>query len=229
MNAVYVPFETDDVEAFFRIAGLIDLRGFSVTMPFKKEVIPRMNTVSEGVSAVESCNTVIREGAAWKGYNTDVDGFITSILSFFSAGIEGVPAAVLGAGGAAGAIVYGLVSAGADVTVFNRTEEKARDLARHYGCRSGSLADFEKSEGFRLVVQATRVGMHPQETLDPVPGYCFSGKEVVCDIIYFPEETVFLKRAKESGCRTANGLPMLKAQGELQFFHFTGKRYPDGL
>ena len=229
MNAVYVPFETDDPEAFFRIAGLIDIRGFSVTMPFKKDIIPRLDAVSEGVSAVESCNTVVREGDEWRGYNTDVDGFIASILPFFPEGLRGVPAAVIGAGGAAGAVLCGLVSGGADVTVFNRTEERARNLARRYNCQSGCLADFEGSRNFRLVVQATGAGMHPQENQDPVPGYRFSGNEVVCDIIYAPEETVFLKRAREAGCRAVNGLPMLKAQGELQFFHFTGRRYPAGL
>lgn len=229
INAAYVPFETDDLEAFFRLAPRIGVNGFSVTMPYKADVLPLLKDVSEDVSAIGSCNTVVWENGGWAGYNTDAGGLLASLRPFFPGGLSGVRAAVLGAGGAAGAAVYALVTRGAEVTLFNRTVEKAEGYARKYGCSFGPLKDFTSSRCIDLIVQATNVGMHPREHEDPAPGYAFSGKEVVCDMIYTPEETLFLKRAGHAGCRTLNGLPMLRAQGQLQFRHFTGLDYPPGV
>ncbi|MBN2051348.1 MAG: shikimate dehydrogenase [Spirochaetales bacterium] len=229
MKAVYLPFPTDDPEAFFRLSRELDIRGFSVTMPFKNAVLPFLHEMTEGVAAVKSCNTVVRRGDRWWGCNTDVEGFLFSLDSWFPRGLSSVKTAVLGAGGAAGAIVYGLVSRGADVTVYNRTTEKALQCAEKYGCSWGSLRDFHREGDYPLIIQATGVGMHPHEESDPAPDYRFSGREAVVDIIYYPEETRFLRRAREAGCRTMNGLAMLKAQGVLQFRLFTGREYPPDL
>jgi len=227
LNAVYLPFETDEVESFFRIADLLDIRGFSVTMPFKHDVIPYLDRVSEEVDIIGSCNTVVKEGAGGRqGYNTDAGGCIESLRPYFPTGLCGVRAAVLGAGGAAGAVVYALTRQGADVTVFNRTPAKAEHYAMLYGCSSGTLLQFENSGGFDLIVQATNVGMYPRENAEPAPGYRFSGDEIVYELIYAPEETVFLSRARKAGCKTLNGLPLLQAQAELQFRHYTGLEYP---
>ncbi len=227
MNAVYLPFETDEVASFFRIADLLDIRGFSVTMPFKHDVIPYLDRVSEEVDIIGSCNTVVKEEAdGRKGYNTDAGGFIESLKPCFPAGLYGVRAAVLGAGGAAGAVVYALTRQGADVTVFNRTPAKAEYYAMLYGCSSGTLSQFENSGGFDLIVQATNVGMYPHENAEPAPGYRFTGDEIVYEFIYAPAETVFLSRARKAGCKTLNGLSLLQAQAELQFRHYTGLEYP---
>ena len=227
-DAVYLPFQVDDVKEFFSLASELPVQGFSVTIPHKSEVIPHLVQVSDDVSAIGACNTVVRSPEGFVGYNTDVFGFIAPLKKMCS---NKIPrrAVVIGAGGAARAAVYGLKTAGADVLIVNRTESKAVQMAQEFSCRSSALAkpSYRKiAEYAELIVQTTSAGMHPLEDIDPLEGYPWTGKEIAYDLIYVPETTRFLSAAKAAGCKTLNGAQMLQAQGEAQYKLFTGTDYP---
>jgi len=227
LDGVYLPFTVDDTDAFFELAEFLDIRGFSVTVPHKEAVIRRLNRISDAVRSVGACNTVVREGEDWAGYNTDVRGFIAP-LTEMKGPLEGQTAAVIGAGGAARSAVYALMNEGCRVTVFNRTVSRAESLAEDMGCRAGSLEDFlsvgKGDDRFDLIIQTTSAGMEGKEGPDnPIPQYGFSGSELLYDIIYTPAETPVMRKAREAGCDVLGGWPMLVEQAREQFRLFTGE------
>jgi 3-dehydroquinate dehydratase/shikimate dehydrogenase len=228
-NAIYVPFQVDSVRAFFKLAELLPIYGFSVTIPHKRNVLPYLGRITREVKQIGSCNTVVHIQNMWKGINTDYYGFLEPIMTWISDGSI-KSALVIGAGGASRAVVWALRNHDVKVTIVNRTVEHAQALAMetmsafdsvdHLGAYSGTVD---------LVVQTTSVGMEPHSQDDAAKGYLFSGKEIAFDLVYKPRETVFLRRAKEAGCRTVSGALMLFEQGKLQFEAFTGYHYPGNL
>ncbi len=227
MDAVYVPIKVDDLESFFVLADRLPINGASVTVPYKEQVRSFLAGSDEGVAAVGACNTIVRGERGWQGYNTDVEGFLTPLESHLSGELRGLHALVVGAGGAARAAVYGLTARGCRVTIVNRTERRAAELAREFGCEA--TTEVAGREDFDLVVQATSVGMSPREGADPLPDYAFTGKELLYEMIYAPSRTRFLDRAAAAGCRTIGGREMLLSQAYAQFRLFTGRDYPTGI
>lgn len=225
-NAIYVPFLVDKVRAFFKLAELIHIYGFSVTVPHKRDVLPYLGKITREVKQIGACNTVTRIQGMWKGTNTDYYGFLSPIENEI-AGDQIKSALVIGAGGAARAVVWALRNHHVKVTIVNRTLEKAKHLA------SETMSSYDKLENIKnysgkvdLVVQTTVVGMAPKENEDPAPELDFLGNEFVYDLIYKPDYTFFLKRAQKAGCKVFNGKRMLLDQGKLQFESFTGYHYP---
>ena len=226
-NGVYVPFTVDDTEAFFKLACFLDIRGFSVTVPHKQSVMALLDRQDDGVRKIGACNTVVREGNSWCGYNTDASGFIIP-LKKRKGNLKGLKAAVLGAGGASRSVVYALNREGCETTVYNRTAYKAAALAEEMGCFSGSLDDFISLTpgAFDLIIQTTSSGMEGSSSDNPVPGYEFAGNEMVYDIIYTPPVTPLMDKAEQAGCSVLGGWPMLVEQAREQFRLFTGKTLP---
>jgi 3-dehydroquinate dehydratase/shikimate dehydrogenase len=231
LNGVYIPVVVDRVQSFFHLAESLEMKGFSVTMPHKQAVMAHLSdrdTILEGIGA---CNTVVRRPqGGWFGTNTDVRGFLAPLEKQAPELLKaGTRATVIGAGGGARSVVYALRSRGIRTLIVNRTPEKARALAEFFDCGWGGI-DAEGvariGENADLIVQATSVGMEPEPDADPVPGYRFSGLEVVYDLVYQPLMTVFRRRAQDAGCRTVSGLDMLFAQGAAQFKLYTGVEYP---
>ena len=162
----------------------------------------------------------------WKGTNTDYYGFIHPIEKEIDDG-KIKSALVIGAGGAAKAIVWALKMRNVRVMIVNRTKSKADELARLYGVGSDSLDNISRYEGkVDLVVQATNMGLHPYEDVNPASSFHFSGKEIAYDIVYKPKYTKFLLAAEKAGCALKFGWDMLMEQGKLQFESFTGYHYP---
>lgn len=233
-KGVYVPFTVDDVPLYFDLARKLSIQGFSVTVPHKEAVIEHLVKVDDGVKAVGACNTVLYRDGAWEGVNTDIIGFLRPLenlgeIKKHPQGLKGFRTAVLGAGGAARSAVYALVSKKCDVTIFNRTLEKAESLASEMGCQVGSLKALRKGneKPFDIIVQTTSAGMEgPYEKMNPLDTYSYEGSEVVYDIIYIPEETLFMKDALQAGCSVLGGWPMLVEQGRAQFLLFTGEELP---
>ena len=224
-KAVYVPFNVDDVRLFLAFADMLGIKGFSVTVPHKIAVIPYLARIPREVRQLGACNTVVREHGSWNGSNTDYYGFLSTISSPLSKG-RIRSAVVIGAGGAARAIVWALRNNGIGVTIVNRTIEKARRLALETGSSFADPATAANLSGTaQLVVQASSAGMdEPDE--DAAPWLKFRGDEIVCDMVYRPHDTTFLKRAAAAGCRVVHGIDLLLAQGKLQFKAFTGMDYP---
>jgi 3-dehydroquinate dehydratase/shikimate dehydrogenase len=231
LNGVYVPFLVDDVPSFFRLAELLGVRGFSVTMPHKQAVLSHLDARDSSLEQIGACNTVVRRtGGGWFGTNTDVEGFLTALqVHAPKLSTPETRATVIGAGGAARSVVYALRSRGVRPLIVNRTAEKVRELAESFDCRWAGLDPdgiSQIGENADLIVQATSVGMQPNPEADPLPDYRFSGSEVAYDLVYQPLNTVFLQRARKAGCRTISGLDMLFAQGAAQFKRYTGREYP---
>lgn len=231
IDAVYVPFQVDSINGFLKIAELLDIRGSSVTVPHKENVMPILGERDRSVETVGSCNTLVREGSSWHGYNTDVEGFLGPLRRALDPPLAGRSVLVVGAGGASRAVISGLVDEGCRVTITNRTESRARELAERFGCELVSSQSAARAPGapFDIVVQTTSAGMTPHADADPLPGYEFSGREVVYDLIYAPPMTRFLTRAAGAGCRTIGGQAMLLEQAYAQFRLFTGHEYPREL
>lgn len=228
INAVYVPFETDNLELFLKIADLLNIVGFSVTVPFKTDIIPLINNVTESVKMIGACNTVTRVGMTWIGENTDYVGFIRPLIKSYG-DLKDKKVTIIGAGGSTKAAIYALKKEGANVIVVNRTLTKAADIATLYSVPYGPLSsDSIKliEENSDIIIQTTNVGMHPLEDIDPLSFYSFSGKEFLYDIIYTPAVTKFLERGKHAGCNILNGMDMLKEQAYRQYKLFTGLDYP---
>ncbi|MGD0725849.1 MAG: type I 3-dehydroquinate dehydratase [Spirochaetia bacterium] len=235
IDAVYLPFLVDDLDGFWEVADSLEIRGLSVTVPHKQAVIPRLAGRDPLVEATGACNTMTRaQGRGpWQGTNTDVDGFLAPLRAAWGGAIpRGISATVIGAGGAARAVVRALKSCGARVLVLNRTTARGGELAAAFSVSHAGLdADgFQQAKSFSdLIVQTTSAGMTPDILGDPAPGLRFSGKEIVYELLYAPPTTAFLQRALDAGCRVVRGRQMLIGQAMEQFRLFTGSAYPAHL
>lgn len=220
-NAVYIPFPSDSLNSFLRLAEEINLEGASVTVPYKELIIPNLSHCSERVEHIGACNTIMRNAQGWTGYNTDGLGFADALLNFIGRkNLRGMRVTIIGAGGAARAVAAEVSHLKGRALILNRTVFKAKELATHYGFSWGGLdhQGIEMIDHFsHIIIQTTSVGMEPDIDSDPLEQYYFSGKEMVMDLIYKPVETRLLIRAKKAGCRIANGYEMLIAQAKYQY------------
>ena len=215
MNYHYTRFEWPDAETIVRLASLLPMKGFAVTIPFKTDVMRSIDEVDDHAAAIGAVNTVVRCGGRMYGYNTDWLGVRTPLLHR-----QGARAAVLGAGGAAAAAVYGLLSLDMDVQILARRSDTARGLGERFGCRWGGLEEFRAAD-IDVVVDATPVGMEPDTRSLLEPGDLEPGTTVF-DLVYTPPETPLIRAAKEAGCETIPGTEMFVHQAVAQFRLLTG-------
>jgi 3-dehydroquinate dehydratase/shikimate dehydrogenase len=222
MNAVYVPFETCDLDGLRDFARALDVRGLSVTIPFKQAVLPLLDEAAPTAVAAGAVNPIVIRDGRWIGMNTDADGFLEPLLNR-NVRLSGARALILGAGGAARAVGVALRSHGASVAISARRAEAAEDAAHAVGAERGA---WPPADGWDLLINATPVGSRA------VPGLPFEGPldgRVVYDLVYDPDPTVLMQRAADAGCETIGGIEMLIAQAERQFEIWTGQRPPHGL
>jgi shikimate dehydrogenase len=215
-----LPFLCKDLKGLFEFAPHFGIRGFSLTHPFKEEVIPLLSRYNDDVRLLNACNTVFFNGESWEGINTDVDG-ARVVLQKIDAPLARSRVILLGAGGAAKAIASLLAGKVKELTVLNRTQKKALEIAKQFGAKSGSLLDFKKFD-YDILIQATSVGLHSEESAVD-PGILKAGK-VVIDLIYNPEETALLKKAQALGCKIFNGTDWFDAQAEAQYQWWKSRR-----
>ena len=225
INAVYIPFLVDNISRFFNLANVLKIDGFSVTVPHKINIIEYLDEKSPEINSIMSCNTVIRKGEIWKGFNTDPEGFLRPLLSRIDMASFN-NCAVIGAGGAARAVISALKSIGKEVSIFNRSLQKAEKLANETNSSFYPFTDQELLSDFDLIVQTTTVGMSPLVNETPLPGYKFRKGQFVYDIIYTPLKTKFLVDAEASGAVIIGGMEMLTTQGIKQFELFTNLPFP---
>ena len=232
MNKVYVPFRVprEDLSQFLSDCKEIGIKGLSVTIPHKEEVLQRLDKYDEATQEIGACNTVIwKEGAAL-GYNTDYRAAMKSIDAVYggdesSSGAEKRTTLILGAGGVARAIAHGLRRRNADVVIASRNPERSEELADRLRCRHISWGSRHNVLA-ELVVNCTPVGMHPQVDESPLDAGYFKHHMVVFDTVYNPESTLMLKQARAAECRVITGLDMFISQAALQFRLFTGQDPP---
>ncbi len=229
-NRVYLPFRVEDVSAAIQGIKALNIRGTSVTIPHKEGVIQHLDRIDPLAAKIGAVNTINREkhdgNIKLSGYNTDWLGAIKPLKKEIT--LEGTKAILLGAGGSARAIGFGLLEENAHVVLCSRTESRGRGLARDLGCEWYPLDKITTFEG-TVLINATSVGMHPHDDEIPVPEDILINYRVVMDIVYAPLKTKLLKAAEEAGCRTINGLEMLLYQGIAQFELWTGLTAPEEL
>ncbi|MGQ9647951.1 MAG: shikimate dehydrogenase [Thermodesulfobacteriota bacterium] len=221
LNAVYLAFEVNNLEE--AICGLkeLGLRGVSVTLPFKTQIFPYLDQIEGAARKIRAVNTIVNEGGRMIGHNTDWYGAIEALET--KVDLKGKKVILLGAGGAARAIGFGLKEKGCEVTIFNRTQERAEVLAKELGSVHHPFSCFGEMDG-DILVNATSVGMYPLDAESPIPKEILKEGMVVMDIVYRPLRTRLLREAEERGCITIDGLEMLAHQGAAQLEIWTGKR-----
>jgi shikimate dehydrogenase len=215
LSCHYLRLQDPDLGRILRLANEIDLKGMSVTIPFKKEIFSSLTDVEIHANAIGAVNTVVWCGERQFGYNTDWIGIREPLSEH-----RGEKAVILGSGGAAAAAVYALLSLDMDVTILNRTVEKAAQLGKRFGCSYGAPAIFEELNP-DVVVNATSVGMEP-ELKSPLQKHQLRSSMTVFDLVYTPPETPLLRIARNTGCRTIPGTEMFVRQAAAQFRYFTG-------
>lgn len=211
IDAVYVPFEPEDIDDLLTAADALGVRGLSVTAPFKHDALQRAVEAEPDATAIGAANTLTRGPRGWRAANTDVEGFLAPLRPRIEIG--GARVSVLGAGGAARAVVTGLVQAGAVVTVHARTAGRAETL----GPLGAAVGTWPPARGaWDVLVNTTPVGTAPSVDDTPVPA-ALLGPGLVYDLVYNPAETRLLREAREAGASTLGGLEMLIAQAAAQF------------
>jgi shikimate dehydrogenase len=229
-----------------------ELHGLNVTIPHKQAVLPFLDALTPVAQAAGAANTIFRRDGQITGDNTDVQGFLTDLKSFaghlFFEDRSRNPhsaahALILGAGGAARGVIYGLVQAGWNVHCAARRRQKAQELVSAIQTSSGSgdgpdflaldilpldrAAISDLLPAVSLLVNTTPAGMIPKVDASPWPdGLPFPPLAVVYDLIYNPAETAFVRAARAAGLAASNGLGMLIEQAALSFEIWTGQTAP---
>jgi len=235
MNRVYVPLRvpSDYLEQFIREAPELGIRGLSVTIPHKENVMAMLTKIESGARKIGAVNTVVFDGDDVIGYNTDLHGAMLSLADAAdeapdSKWLDGKRVLILGAGGVARAIAMGVVDRGAKPQITSRTYERSMGLASEIKCEAIRWEE-RHQVGPDVLVNCTPVGMHPEVNETPFEASGMNRRMLVFDTIYNPEQTLLLKTARESGCKTVSGVEMFVKQAELQFKFFTDEEAPGDL
>ncbi len=232
LDAVYLPFEVGDALAFARRMAhprtrelVWNLRGLSVTAPHKTTIMSELDSIDSAAREIGAVNTIVVAGDALCGYNTDARAALAPLVASLT--LRGARVAVLGAGGAARAVLWSLREAGAQSVVFARDAERARATAENFDapCRALGGARFAD---FDLVVNTTPLGTRGErERETPAEASQLRGARAAYDLVYNPRETRFMREARAAGCEMIlGGLPMLVAQAAAQFTLWTGRDAP---
>lgn len=228
MDAVYLPFRVErDVVGFVHDFHEIGVRGYSVTIPHKRTILPAMDEVDDLVAKIGALNTVVNHKGRLHGTNTDVRGALKALTDALGGGdaLQGLRVLLAGAGGAGRALAVGLVERGAEVVIANRTYDKGLRLAKEVGCAACKLDEVAEQRA-DILLNTTSVGMHPEVDASPVSPDALRPGLLVFDAVYNPLETKLLREAKAAGCRTVSGLDWFVNQAALQFELWTGHVAP---
>lgn len=236
LNYVYLPLAVKPEDLGKAVKGLpaLDFSGMNVTIPHKVNVMQYLDEIEPGARLIGAVNTiVIRDGKLF-GSNTDADGFIAA-LKEQGADPQGMNALLLGAGGAARAVVCGLAANGVNkIAVVAREAKKAFEFAAGFqevteiagiGFDEPAYADSLKRSD--IIINCTPLGMKPKiDEAPPILWQVLQPSAIVCDLVYTPLETRFMAEAKKRGHPTIGGLGMLIEQGAIAFEKWTGVKAP---
>lgn len=182
-----------------------DLKGLNVTIPYKQEVMALLDELDDAASKIGAVNTIAIRNGRLKGYNTDAIGFMNSLKPLLQA--HHTRALILGTGGAAKAVAYSLQKLGIDFRYVSRGQKQGQ-LTYH------DLDEYLMQD-HTLIINTTPLGMMPRENEFPdLPYQLLTSNHLLYDLIYFPDETIFLQKGKAQGTRIKNGYEMLIGQAE---------------
>ncbi len=221
----YQPFEISDVASALIGMRALGIRGCGVSMPFKLEVIEHLDAVDPLAQRIGAVNTVVNDEGRLTGYNTDAWGARAAFEEVRS--LASARVLLLGAGGAARAVAFAFVEAGAHLTIANRGVERARELALAVNAEDGGGLELLAELGrYDAVVNASSAGMANVDEASPVPVDLLRPGLLVMDIVYKPTTTRLVADALARGCRTVHGGRMLLHQATRQFELYTGRSAP---
>lgn len=240
LDYIYLPFDVTPSNLRSVLKGMVGLgiKGFNVTIPHKENIMHSLSNVSDEAAIIGAVNTVVNDMGKLNGYNTDVDGIYATLLPYKEE-ITGNEVSVVGAGGAARAVIYALTRhfKPSSINLINRTEQRAEAL-KNYFYDKMKFDSFKTKELFppelvdifnnsKLIVNATSVGMFPEND-DTITGLkdSFTKGQIVFDLVYNPPQTQLLKLAASCGAVTLDGLKMLVHQAAKSFELWTGDTMP---
>jgi shikimate dehydrogenase len=222
----YVPLCVRNLPGAVQGLRGMDIRGVSVTIPFKSEIMEYLDDLDDEALRIGAVNTVVNDNGRLTGRNTDWRGLTQSLKEQVE--MEGKTVIILGAGGTARAALYGVVREGGHPVIVNRTDGKGRELAQDWGCPYESLKNIGKIKA-DILINTTPVGMFPHTDEKPLQDDVLTRYAWVVDVIYNPLKTSLLQAAETAGCRTLPGLDMFVYQGAEQIRIWTGQEPPRAL
>jgi shikimate dehydrogenase len=224
INAHYIPVCVEDLSEAIQGMRRRAMQGASVTIPFKTTVLPLLDQVDDQARQIGAVNTIWRDANdRLNGYNTDWIGLVRCLED--SLEIHGKTFAIVGAGGAARAAVFGIRLQGGIPLIVNRGPARGETLAQEFGCPFYPLAEIGRISADCLI-NTTPVGMEPDKGKSPIPQEVLKNFPWVMDCVYHPLETQLLREAAQAGCATINGLGMFVHQGAEQIKLWTGEEPP---
>jgi shikimate dehydrogenase len=238
LNYFYFPIEVGNDKLKEVITGIRNMNfvGFNVTKPNKITILDYLDELDVLAEKIGAVNTVVIKDGKLKGYNTDGEGFVRSLLEKTNIDLSKNTFFIFGAGGASRAISFTLAFEGAKkLFIINRSNEASLSLVNDINSKIGECAEFidfeEKTithylEKSNILVNASGVGMYPYVEKTPVNKEYLNKNLFVCDITYNPPKTKLLFEAKENGCKTMNGIEMVVYQGAKAFSLWTGLAEP---
>jgi shikimate dehydrogenase len=224
----YVPFEVADLAGAITGMRALGIRGLGVSQPYKQQVMGLLDSVEPLAMRIGAVNTVVQTERVLVGHNTDWRGATRALEEVRPLG--GARVLLVGAGGAARAIAFGLGDRGARTTIANRDRAKAVALAGETGAIGAGLDETARAADYDVIVNATPLGQHDAaartEPVIPVPVEALRAGQVVMDIVYKPVRTRLIEAARSRGATAIHGGRMLLHQAAAQFELYTGRPAP---
>jgi shikimate dehydrogenase len=225
LNFVYVSFDVKDLAAAIEGLRALNIRGVSVSRPFKESAICFIDDIHPTAKVIGAINIINNENGKFVGYNSDWIGAIRTLGKYTD--LSGKRVAIVGAGGAARAIAYGLKVKGASVYLYNRAVAKLPVLSKELGIIvGGGLNDLDDLRKADVIVNATPVGCVSISEKEIVPTEVLRAGQIVLDAVFFPLDTKLILDALKVKCTVIRGIEMLVNQGAFTFELFTGRAAP---
>ncbi len=220
----YVPFEVAELEG--AIAGMraLGIRGFGVSHPFKQRVMPLLDGLESVAERIGAVNTIVNDGGHLVGHNTDWIGAMRALEE--TRPLAGQRVLLVGAGGAARAIAFGLRDRGAETTIANRDLSRGEALAAEIGARAAPFVETARASDYDVIVNATILGQRDGDVASPIPEGAIHAGQIVMDIVYKPVQTLLVEAARRRGALAIHGGRMLLHQAAAQFELYTGRVAP---
>lgn len=237
LNYIYLPFDVPPTNLKDALKGMtaLGIKGFNVTLPLKEKIFPLLKDVSEEASIIGAVNTIVNEDGVLRGYNTDVYGIVES-LNPFKDELMGARVSLIGAGGAARAVIYSLIRIFkvGQINIINRTEQTAESMKEYFAAKMmfNDIKVFplippdliSTLRDSKLIVNTTPMGMYPEvDDSATTSKEAFMKGQIVFDVIYNPLKTKLLKLAESEGATIIPGLKMFVEQGAKSYELWTGE------
>ena len=233
INAVYMAFSPDTIESGLEAMKSLNIKGASVTIPYKIEVMNFLDSIDPLAAEIGSVNTIKNINGELLGFNTDGKGAIKALMDK-GVSVNDTRFLIIGNGGSARAIAFTLLNQKGKISITGRNKSKIDDLRndlneKYHGIETITISDLTPDEmnNFDVIINTTPVGMNPDIDKSPIDTSLITKDHVVFDIIYSPYETKLIKDSKEKGCKIVYGIEMLVNQGVLQFEKWRDIKAPE--